>query len=273
MSNVGEFREREEGFFDIFSRLRSYRDLFLVFIWREFTVRYKQSLIGVLWAVFQPLSMMLLFTFIFTYILQYKVASYPYVLFFYAGSLPWSFFSSSLNYAIPSLVSHYNLVTKIYFPREILPLAGVAVAFIDFFIASIVYVVLIIAFKVKITLTILWFLPLFILLLLLASSMSLVLSALNVYYRDVKLASGFLIQLWFFASPVFYSIDKLSMKMKLILFINPLTFIIENMRRCVIEGRSVVLWQFLIEVVFTLMLFIISYRFFLYTEKRFADVI
>ncbi|MDL1972836.1 MAG: ABC transporter permease, partial [Deltaproteobacteria bacterium] len=117
-------------------RLNPYRDLFLIFIWREFSIRYRQSIIGVLWAILQPLSMMLLFTFIFTYIMPMHITDYPYVLFFYAGLLPWSFFSSSLNYAIPSLTNHYNLITKIYFPREILPLSGVAVAFIDFGFAS-----------------------------------------------------------------------------------------------------------------------------------------
>ena len=178
-----------------------------------------------------------------------------------------------LNYAIPSLTNHYNLITKIYFPREILPLSGVAVAFIDFGFASIVYVLLLILFKAKISWNIFWFVPLFILLLVFTASVALVLSALNVYYRDVKLASGFLIQLWFFASPVFYSIDRLSLKLKLILFLNPLTFIIENMRRCVIEGRGVVWWQFLFMTVFVVLLFSLSYKFFMVTERKFADVI
>lgn len=257
----------------IYYRLKSYRDLFLIFIWREFSIRYKQSIIGILWAILQPLSMMLLFTFIFTYVLPTKITDYPYVLFFYAGALPWSFFSSSLNYAIPSLTNHYNLVTKIYFPREILPLSGVGVAFIDFIFACSVYVLLLILFKINITWHIIWFVPLFFLLMVFTAGIAMVLAALNVYYRDVKLASGFLIQLWFFASPVFYSIDKISFKLKIVLFLNPLTFIIENMRRCVIEGRGVVWWQFLFMSLFIILLFSISYKFFLITEKKFADVI
>ncbi|HDD44330.1 MAG TPA: ABC transporter permease, partial [Candidatus Desulfofervidus auxilii] len=166
-----------------------------------------------------------------------------------------------------------NLVTKIYFPREILPLSGVGVAFIDFIFACSVYVLLLILFKTNITWHIIWFVPLFFLLTIFTAGIAMVLAALNVYYRDVKLASGFLIQLWFFASPVFYSIDKLSFKVKLILFLNPLTFIIENMRRCVIEGRGVVWWQFLFMSLFIILLFSISYKFFLITEKKFADVI
>jgi ABC-type polysaccharide/polyol phosphate export permease len=257
----------------IYRRLKDYRDLLLVFIWREFSIRYKQSLIGVMWAVLQPLSMMLLFTFLFTFIMPVKVTDHPYILFFYSGSLPWSFFCSSLNYAIPSLTNQYNLVTKIYFPREILPISGIGVAFLDFLIASCVYVILIVVFKTRISMVILWVIPLLFLLVLFTVAVALVLSALNVYYRDVKLATGFLLQLWFFATPVFYSIDKLSLKMKLLVFINPLTFLVENMRRCVIGGRSVVLWQFVLVSVFILLFFFLSYRFFLNTEKKFADVI
>ncbi len=257
----------------MYKRLKNYKHLFLIFIWREFSIRYKQSFIGVLWAMLQPLSMMLLFTFVFTYVMPIKITDYPYMLFFYSGLLPWSFFSSALNYSIPSLTNHYNLITKIYFPREILPFSGIAVAFIDFLIASLIYVLFIIIFKIKITLQIFWFLPLLFLLFVFIISVSLVLSALNVYYRDVKLATGFLIQLWFFATPVFYSIDKLSVKLKLILFLNPLTFIVENMRRCVIEGRGVIFWQYLIMLFFVLTLLYLSYKIFIHTEKRFADVI
>jgi len=257
----------------IYTRLKDYRDLLLVFIWREFTIRYKQSFIGVLWAVLQPLSMMLLFTFVFTYIKPVKFSNYPYVLFLYSALLPWSFFSSSVNYAVPSLTNHYNLITKIYFPREILPLSGVVVAVIDFFLASMVYVVLLIVFKAEITWNAFWFIPLFLFLVIFAGSICLILSALNVYYRDVKLATGFVMQLWFFATPVFYSIDKVSLKLKLILFLNPLTFIIENMRRCVVEGRGVILWQFVMVLSFVILLFVVAYRFFLVTEKKFADVI
>jgi lipopolysaccharide transport system permease protein len=256
-----------------FKNLLNYKDLFFVFIWREFSIRYRQSLFGILWAVVQPLSMMLLFTFVFTYIMPVKVSDYPYPLFFYAALLPWSFFSSSLNYSIPSLVSHYNLVTKIYFPREILPLSGIAVAFIDFLIASLLFIVMLIFYKIPFSFASLWFFPLLIVLLLFTISMSLFLSALNVYYRDVNLAIGFLIQLWFFATPIFYSIDRVPAQFKIILFLNPLTFVIENTRRCLIQGRPVVWWQYLIMLCFMTGISSISYYFFKKTERKFADVI
>lgn len=262
-------RNMESGF----RQLLKYRDLFLVFIWREFSIRYKQSVFGVLWAIIQPFSMMLLFTFIFSYVMPVKVAAYPYPIFFYSALLPWTFFASSLNYAVPSLVSHYNLITKIYFPKEILPLSGIAVAFIDLLIASTIFVGMMIFYKIPLTFQALWSLALLLLLLLFTISVSLILSALNVYYRDVKLAIGFLIQLWFFATPIFYTIDRVPPKFKVILFLNPLTFIVENMRRCLIEGRAVIWWQYLIMLIFVVFIFWLGFKFFRVTEKRFADVI
>jgi lipopolysaccharide transport system permease protein len=189
----------------IAKRLYLYKDLFRVFVWREFTIRYRQSIIGVLWAIIQPLSMMALFTFIFSYVLKLKVADYPHTIFFYSGLLPWIFFSSSLNYSIPSLTNHYDLITKIYFPREILPLSGISVAFIDYIVASLIFAIILVIYKIHLTWNALWLIPLFTLLLFFTIAVSLFLSSVNVYYRDVKLATGFLIQAWFFASPVMYS--------------------------------------------------------------------
>ncbi len=257
----------------IIKRLAPYRDLLLVFIWREFSVRYRQSIIGAAWAVFQPLAMMAMFTFIFTYVMPAKVSEQPYVIFFYAGILPWSLFETSIKYSVPSLTNHFNLITKIYFPKEILPFSGVCVAFIDFCISLIVFFLLMAFFGVHVSYYALWFFPLLVLHLLFTVSVAMCLAALNVYYRDVGLATGFLIQMWFFATPVFYSIDKLPLKIKLVLFLNPMTFIVENMRRCLIEQRGVVFWQYVLLGVFVCFLFLISYRFFIRMERRFADVI
>ncbi|MCI4626011.1 MAG: ABC transporter permease [Candidatus Magnetoovum sp. WYHC-5] len=255
------------------SRLYKYKELFFIFVWREFTVRYRQSLIGALWAILQPLSMMALFTFIFSYVMKVKMASYSPVLFFYAGLMPWIFFSSSLNYSIPSLTNHYQLITKIYFPREILPLSGITVAFVDYLIASTIFIFFLIIYKVHITWNILWVVPLFMLLFFFTVAVSIFLAGLNVYYRDVRLATGFLIQLWFFATPVMYTIDNVPINMKLLLFLNPLTFIVENMRRCIVEGRAVVGWQFVLVLIIISVFVFFCYRFFIKIERAFADVI
>lgn len=254
-------------------RLYNYKDLLLVFVWREFIIRYKQTSIGILWAVLQPLSLMLLFTFIFGVVLQTSQKSYPYVLFFYAGVLPWTFFSSATNFSITSLSGNFNLVTKIYFPREIIPLSGVTINFIDYMIGLIVYFVLLLIYRITPTWNFLWIFPLMAMLILYTTTVSLFLAALNVYYRDVKLASTFLLQFLFFATPVIYSIDTVENKWKMMLFLNPLTFIIENMRRVTIEGRSIILWQFCAESAVILLFYLAVYRVFTRIERAFADVI
>lgn len=245
----------------------------LVFIWREFIIRYKQTAIGVLWAILQPLSLMLLFSFIFGVVLQMTQKNYPYTLFYFAGVLPWTFFSGATNFAVTSLSHNFNLVTKIYFPREIIPLSGVAINFIDYLIGLAVYFVLLFVYRVPVTWNFLWLLPLVLLLLVYTTSVSLLLAALNVYYRDVKLATTFLIQFLFFATPVIYSIDTVDNHWKLLLFLNPLTFIVENMRRVTIEGREIVLWQFIAELTVILLFYLMIYRIFIRIEKAFADVI
>lgn len=248
-------------------------NLFAVFVWRDFNIRYKQAVFGILWAIIQPLSLMLIFTFIFTYILPSNTNGLPRPIFFYSALLPWAFFSSSLNYASPSLVSHYNLIKKIYFPKFVIPLSGVVLSFVDFCIASTIFIGLLIFYQIPLTIYALWSIPLFFLLILLTVSFSLIFSSLNVYYRDVGLATAFIIQLWFFATPIFYTVNHVPVNLKIILFLNPLTFIIENMRRCLLEGQPVIIWQYFIVFILTSLLTYLSYKFFKITERKFADVI
>ena len=257
----------------IFKRLYPYRDLLYVFIWRQFGVRYRDSILGILWAVIQPLSLMILFTFIFTYIIKMDRGGYPKPVFFYSALIPWIFFQSSLSSSISSLSGSQGLITKIYFPREVLPISGICVAFLDMLIATSFYIILLYYYNISLNLTVLWIIPIFILLFLYTLSLSLIFSSLNVYYKDVSLLTNFLIRLLFFGSPILYSIDKLSLKLKLILFLNPLTFIIENTRRVVLEGRDVVLWQFVLAMILVLILFHFSYKLFIKIERNFSDVI
>lgn len=258
---------------NLITRLYPYRDLLYVFIWREFGVRYRNSVLGILWSIIQPLSMMLLFTFIFTYIIKVKIGDYPKPVFFYSALLPWTFFLSSITSSISSLSGSQALITKIYFPREVLPISGICVAFLDLLIASSFYIILLIYYNISLNITLLWIIPIFILLFIYTLSLSLLFSSLNVYYKDVGLLTNFLMRLLFFGTPILYSIDSLSLKLKLLLFLNPLTFIIENTRRVILEGRNIVLWQFALAMVLVLILFHFSYKLFIKIERNFADVI
>jgi len=254
-------------------RIYAYKDLLLVFIWREFIIRYKQTYIGIIWAVLQPVSLMLLFTFIFGEVLKITQKDYPYPLFYFSGILPWTFFSGSSNFAVTSLSGNFNLITKIYFPREIIPISGVVINFIDYMIGFFLYVILLFVYKIQITVNILWVIPLLAMMVIYTVSFSLLLSALNVYYRDVKMLSSFLLQFIFFSTPVIYSIDSVGDKWKILLFLNPLTFIVESMRRVTIEGRGIVLWQMLIELSLIVIFYVIVHYFFVKIERAFADVI
>ncbi len=254
-------------------RLIQYKDLLAIFIWREFLIRYKQTIIGVLWAVIQPFSMMLLFVFVFGIVLKVDTGDIPKPLFYFAGLIPWTFFSSSVSVSITSLTEHRDLITKIYFPRELIIFSRILVFMTDFFISMILFFIFLFFYGKNLTSSALWAVPIVLLMLIFTAALSLILGMINVYYRDVKLASGFLLRLWLFATPVFYSIDQLHLKYKLILFLNPLTYLVENFRRVLIEGRGIVLWQFGIESVFILFLFWLSYSVFMKFERSFADVI
>ncbi|MBT3176477.1 MAG: ABC transporter permease [Desulfobacula sp.] len=257
----------------MFNRLKNYKDLFFVFVWRELLIRYKQTAIGVLWALIQPLSMMALFVIVFGYVLNINTKGYPRSLFYFAGLVPWTFFSSSVNASINSLIDHRDLITKIYFPRELIIFSRISVFITDFIISAMLLAAMVFFCKTPFTLNFLWVIPLCVLLFLFTASVCLLFGTINVYYRDMRLASGFLLQVWFFSSPVFYSIDTISLKMKLFLFLNPLTYIIENFRRVLIEERGIVLWQFAIAAGFVMALFFVSYKIFIRLERSFADVI
>ncbi|WP_300460971.1 ABC transporter permease [Desulfobacula sp.] len=257
----------------MYKRLYKYKDLFYILIWRELLIRYKQTAIGVLWALIQPLSMMLLFVLVFGIILNIDTGGIPKPLFYFVGLVPWTFFSSSISASIDSFVAHRNLITKIYFPRELLIFSRIMIFLADFTITFILLALLIMIYRIPFSMDMLWAVPLTILLLLFTTSVGMILATINVYYRDVRLASAFLLRLWFFATPVFYSIDTLPIKFKLILFLNPLTYVVENLRRVLLENRGIVGWQFMIETVFVLFLFILSYRLFIRLERSFADVI
>jgi ABC-type polysaccharide/polyol phosphate export permease len=253
--------------------LWSYKDLFVVLVWRELSIHYKQAVFGIAWAVIPPLSLMMVFTILFTYIFPVHIGAYPKPIFYYSGLLPWSFFSSALYTAIPSLQGNYRLIKKAYFPRIILPATRIVMAATSFVIASLLFIGMLLFYKIPFTVNMLWFFPLAFLLLLFTLSVALILSALNVYYRDVGLATNFLIQLWFFATPVFYSVNSNSPRMHWLLLFNPIAFIIESLRKAFLDGQPVPLNHYLAISGIVLVMFIMSYKFFKTVERKFADVI
>ncbi len=223
-----------------------YRHLFVSLTVRELRIRYKQSLLGIAWAVFVPLSMMLIFTFVFTRAVKIPGGlgiDMPYALFAYIGLVPWTFFAAGLNGCVNSLVGHQNLVTKVYFPREVLPLSCIASAFVDFLIASSVLIVLIVyfhtctewAFRPSAALA---FLPVVVAVQgVFMIGIGMILAMANLFYRDVRQIFAVLIQIWLFASNVVYPLRLDDSWIGRLVGLNPMIPIISAYRDCVVHGR------------------------------------
>ncbi|MGB9181014.1 MAG: ABC transporter permease [Pyrinomonadaceae bacterium] len=250
------------------------RELLYFLTWRDVKVRYKQTALGVAWAIIQPLFTMIIFTLFFGKLagIEAQTGGIPYPIFAYAGLLPWTFFSNALSSSGNSLVGSANLITKVYFPRMIIPGAAVAAGLVDFAVAFLILIALMFYYGVALSLNILMLFPLVLLTALLALGMGMWLSALNVKYRDVRFALPFLIQLWMFVSPVIYPSTFLPAKWRWLLMLNPLTGIIEGFRSCLF-GRAFDWTALAISTFIALVLLVYSSYSFRRMEKSFADIV
>lgn len=252
--------------------LWAFRELLYFLTWRDVKVRYKQTELGVAWAIIQPLFTMLVFTLFFGRLAGVPSDNIPYPVFAYAGLLAWTFFANAITNSGNSLVGSANLITKVYFPRMIIPGAAVAAGLVDFAIAFVILIVLMIYYGVTVTWSILMFPVLVLMTTLLALGMGMWLSALNVKYRDVRFALPFLVQLWMFVSPVIYPASFLPAKYRWLLWLNPMTGIIEGYRSALF-GRLFDWTALAVSTAITLMLLIYSAYSFRRMEKSFADIV
>ena len=256
-----------------FGALWEYRELLYFLAWRDVIVRYKQSLFGVAWVVIQPLIAMVVFTVIFGQFAKLPSDGVPYAIFTYSGLLPWQLFSSSVIRSSNSLVVNANLVTKVYFPRLVLPLAATLAGVVDFAISLVVLFVFLAIFRIWPGWQIL-FLPLFTLLaILVALSVGIWLAALNVRYRDVTYMVPFLVQISLYLSPVAYSSRLVpGGTWKLVYALNPLVGVIQGFRWALLRGPAPD-WTLLVSVTMVLVLLVSGVYYFRRTEKTFADVV
>lgn len=216
-------------------QLPSFSDLLLTLTEHRIRVRYKQSLLGLAWAVLQPLTLMLIFVAVFSVIARVPTGNTPYALFAYAGLLPWTAFASALSSGSASLVSHASLVTRVAFPREILPFTYVAAALFDLAVGSLVLLLLLAYYGIALTGAVFWLAPILFILTGLATTVALVLSAVNVRFRDVSVATPLLLQLWMFASPVIYPLDAVPQAWRTLYLLNPMAGIVDGFRRAVVD--------------------------------------
>ncbi|HET9915369.1 MAG TPA: ABC transporter permease [Anaerolineales bacterium] len=251
-----------------------YRELVFFMVWRDVKVKYKQTLLGMAWAVIQPVMTMLVFTFVFGGIAKVATDGIPYPIFSFAALLPWGLFEVALNQGSRSLVAHNNMVTKIYFPRLILPIASVFAGMVDFVIAFVILIVLMVYYRMPPAYELLWTLPFFILLAIVtALGVALWLSAINVKYRDVNQALPFLTRFWLFITPIAYSSDIISEKWQVLYSLNPMAGVVNGFRWALLgtgNGPDIGLW---VSVTISILIFISGLFYFRSMEKTFADTI
>mgnify|MGYP001567618918 CR=1 FL=1 len=249
-----------------------FRELLILLAWRDYKVRYRQTVIGILWAILQPLLAMLVFVFIFGRFPGIKEASIPYALFVYSGLIIWQFFSNAISESSISLVVNSQMITKIYFPRIIIPFAKVITQFINIFFSGIVLAGLMFYFHILPSFIIIpYSIPIILLLLLSSSSIGIILSAINVKYREIQHVLPYFIQLGLFASPVIYSATSLG-KYHWLIYFNPVTGIIDAFRSALFSLPFPTA-SFAISCAMTLILLIFGLYYFSRAEGEFSDVI
>lgn len=254
-------------------RLFRSRELLLVWTWREIRVRYKQSVLGALWAVLQPFCLMLILTVVFSMIVRIPTGDVPYPLFSYAAVLPWSFFAASITLGVPSLTNSMNMVTKVSMPKEILPVATVLAGLVDFGVAAILFVGMLLYYRVTVHLTVLWILPLLAVQVILTIGVVLLGSALNVLYRDIRFMVPLGVMLWMYATPIIYPVELIPEHLRFIYYLNPMAPVIDGYRKAILDGSSPDLPALAGACIFAILLLGISYAVFKRLEPTFADVI
>lgn len=249
------------------------RELLWYWTQREVSIRYKQSILGVAWAILQPAAMAAVFSFVFSLLLKVPTGEIPYPIFVFSALVPWTAFSNSMSQGIPSLVGQMNLVTKASFPREILPFGVIGATFVDFLSAFIIFLVMFLLYRSPLTGQVLW-LPLLILLqFCLAAGVVLIGSALNVFFRDIRFIIPLLTQVWMYATPIMYPVDLVPERFRSIYAINPMVGIIESYRNIFLRGQPPEWPSLALSSVITILLFGFGYAFFKRVEPAFADVI
>ena len=273
MENFSTNIRPPSGFSLGLKELWQYRELFYFFTWRDIKVKYKQTYLGVLWALIQPLGMMLIFTYIFSKTLKIETGTIPYPVFVLSGLILWGLFNSSVSHAAESMIQNANIIKKIYFPRLIIPCSAILVAFFDFLMALLIFVILCIWYKQPVAWNALLYFPAGILIALFAAfGLGSFLAALNIKFRDFRYVVPFFLQVLFFSSQVIYPLHSIHPSyLKYIFALNPLNGAIE-LCRSPLTGLAPDMNVIGISSVAALFLALLGIFYFRKTEKYFADI-
>jgi lipopolysaccharide transport system permease protein len=277
MKNIDEFDiiiEPGRGLKNYWMDLWRYRELFFFLSWRDVLVRYKQTVIGVAWSLVRPLLTMVVFTIIFGSIAKLPSNGVPYPILVFSAMLPWQFFANSLTECSSALIANSNMLTKVYFPRLIMPSSAIIVSIVDFMITFVMLLVLMIWYHFIPSWRI-FMLPFFLLLALIPSlGIGLLLSALNVKYRDFRYIVPFIVQFGLYISPVGFSSNVVPQGWRFMYSINPMVGVIDGFRWAILGGDSLIYWPgFILSCLFSMAFLILGVWYFRRMESSFADVI
>jgi lipopolysaccharide transport system permease protein len=258
---------------DHLARLIQFRDLLYTMTLHRLSVRYKQSLLGYFWAILHPVLLMLIYTIIFSRFAKVPTDGPPYAVFAFSALLPWTLFSNGLAGATMGLPAHSHLLSKVYFPREIVPLSYVLAAFVDFLIAFAILLLLMFHYGIALSAGALWAVPAILTLAVFLTGTALFASAVQVQFRDVGMALPLLLQIWMFATPVVYSLSSVPKPLRHLYDLNPLVAIMETFREALLHGEAPD-WVLLAKsVAVSLVVAVVAYAWFKHAETTFADVI
>ncbi len=251
----------------------TFRDVYYLLAWRDTKLRYKQTLLGALWAILQPFLTMVLFTVVFGRLVKIPSDGIPYPVFYYAALLPWTYFSTTVSQSGLSLVSNARLVTRVYFPRAALPVAPALSGIVDLGIGSVLLIAMMAYYRLEITPKLMLWPVLAFMLACLACSVGMFLAALNVRYRDVKYAVPFLLQLWLFATPIVYPTNLIPEQLRFVSYLNPLTGIVSAFRASCVPDYMVD-WPALgLSVIVIIAMLLVSAFYFRAAEETLSDII
>ncbi len=250
-----------------------FNELLLALTKREIKIRYKQTSLGAAWAILQPLSLMVIFTLVFSFFLNVDSLGVPYPIFSYSALLPWTIFATSMSFGTLSIINNGSLVSKVYFPREVLPLASLGAAFLDFVVSGVIFLGFMFWFKTPLTFQVIWVVPVILLEIVFVCAVLFFLSALVVLWRDLKFIVPLAVQIWMYTTPIIYPVSTVPENLRGLYMLNPMAVVIDSFRRVTIMGKPPILSEFGVAIAISVVLFLAGYAFFKSKEKVFADII
>lgn len=265
-----------EKFYKLIKNLKLfwfYRELLINLAKREISARYKQSILGYAWVIINPLTQLAVLSFVFSSILKVPSLGVPYIVFLSVALLPWNLFQSSLTSSSGVLVQNSSLITKIYFPREILVYSTIIAKIIDFLFSLVILAILIAIFGVPIYWSILWVPLIFVIQIIFTIGISLFVSAFNLFYRDIQYLLTLFLLVWFYLTPIAYPIEAIPQKFQFIMSLNPMAVIINAYREVIISGGNPNITSLLTGLVISLVIFAVSFLMFKKLERSFADYV